>query len=170
MNVYDTNMIKLALDDHAKMIVLETYPHEHVRNSNIKLVLGAFGCLLGITSHYAPIPFPAIIPLLVVCVVLYSITSLILQYRATYIEQDIILTASNDSGKTIRLHSDIELKPNNQELIYELTFVDGKSLSKAGGFKLQKSIVNYFDEKGKFYPHIFRNDISKALSKVRKDK
>jgi len=155
---------------HARTVVLEEYPLEDSSFSNIKLVLGAFGCTLAVVSHYYPTPFPDNIPLLVACVILYFIASSILQYRASYIQKDIILIASpKNSGRSIRLHSNLELKDGETNAIYQLSFYDNTIKKAKNPVKLEKSAVEYFDSNGKFYPNIFKRDIKKALAEHQKN-
>jgi len=163
INIFDLNMVKQVMDDHAKGVILEEFT-EDSSYSNKKLVLGVFGCSLALLSHYAPIPFPHNIPLLIGCAILYFMCSGILQYMATYIERDIILTTEQHLGKALVLHSNIELAANLQNVTYHLELCDAKTEK---GTKLEMSVVDYFDRTGKFYPNIYEKDVKKMLVKVK---
>jgi len=107
VNKYDNSALKQTLDDAIIKYITEELGHQEDHSiSNIKLVLGALGCILAVVSHFYPLPFPANKPLLLFCVVCYFCSSGILQYITSYVQQDIILlTKASSPQPAIEVHT-----------------------------------------------------------------
>jgi len=152
VNIYNLNMVEQVLDDHAKGVLLDEYKEDYTV-SNVKLTLGTVGCLLALLSHFAPIPFPKNIPLLIFCAVTYFIISGILQYMSTYIEKDIIMRTLPLLGKTITLEGKLTADLKNMWYWLKISGSDGTSA------EMKKSVVEYYDSEGVFHTEIFQRDV-----------
>eukprot|EP01129_Flabellula_baltica_P001380 TRINITY_DN11269_c0_g1_i1.p1 TRINITY_DN11269_c0_g1~~TRINITY_DN11269_c0_g1_i1.p1 ORF type:complete len:170 (+),score=36.37 TRINITY_DN11269_c0_g1_i1:50-559(+) len=106
VNLYDANAVKNILDDFLRQLVQKNRKLSY-NLSNKKLMLGGFGCLVAAVSHFAPIPFPDNIPLLIVCVVLYAIVSVVLEYIRRYEEKDYILETEKYLGEAFKVRTAI---------------------------------------------------------------
>eukprot|EP01130_Rhizamoeba_saxonica_P000626 TRINITY_DN10582_c0_g1_i1.p1 TRINITY_DN10582_c0_g1~~TRINITY_DN10582_c0_g1_i1.p1 ORF type:complete len:173 (-),score=35.67 TRINITY_DN10582_c0_g1_i1:59-577(-) len=154
VNVYDANAVKQLFDDNVIEVVKKNGKQISEQITNIKFGLGIFGCSLAAISHFFPVPFPENIPLLIVCVVLYFITSAALQYITDYKEKDIILTTVPDNGVSFQIGTDVVTKENNYEM---RLYINGESIVHS------HHIGKYFTEEATFLKEIFHNDVSILL-------
>eukprot|EP01125_Pyxidicula_operculata_P021736 TRINITY_DN858_c0_g1_i2.p1 TRINITY_DN858_c0_g1~~TRINITY_DN858_c0_g1_i2.p1 ORF type:complete len:175 (+),score=20.52 TRINITY_DN858_c0_g1_i2:77-601(+) len=162
VNVYDLNAVKQLFDDQARSVVLADYP-ENTYYSNLKLSLGALGCGLAIWSHFTTTPFPANIPILFFCAVVYFVVSSVLQYLTSYVEQDIILDTNKTNNITLRVRSNIRLNDTEDDILYSLVVED---VERKKSETFEKSAVEYIDKTGLFYPFIFENDVQRLVRRV----
>jgi len=143
-----------------------------------------FACSMGIISHYAPIPFPTNSPLLVICAVLYFITSAILQYFVTYKQKDIIVTTdtfevsttigSLDGKYSISIVPAGIQKPNTTPTSIEKEYSIGEFFDYGGNLaktkfqaEMKKLLTNYRKkiEEKRHYPVFFNSNNFLRLSK-----
>lgn len=64
---------------------------EDVFLSNVRIALGLAACSVALLAQFYPLKFPANVPLLVSCIVVYVLLNLALQYLATFKEKNHIL-------------------------------------------------------------------------------
>jgi len=160
VNKYDVSALKQSLDDAVIKYVTDTleYQEDHFL-SNIKLVLGALGCVLAVVAHFYPTPFPANKNILIPCAACYFISSGILQYIA-YLQQDVILfTKPAKARKALEISS----RMNKFDPKYTLTikYKGGKSHA-----AFTKPVTEWFTAEGELVDFVFSKQVKLALSQL----
>jgi len=135
------------------------YQEDHTL-SNMKLVLGAFGCILAVISHFYPIPFPANKHILLVCAICYFTSSGILQYIASYLQQDIILITKPDTD-----HKPLEVRTSmhkyDPNYTVTIKYKGGQSRS-----TFTKLVTEWFTNSGVLANNIFNNQVKNSLAQL----
>eukprot|EP01099_Mayorella_cantabrigiensis_P008921 TRINITY_DN913_c0_g1_i1.p1 TRINITY_DN913_c0_g1~~TRINITY_DN913_c0_g1_i1.p1 ORF type:complete len:202 (-),score=46.66 TRINITY_DN913_c0_g1_i1:98-661(-) len=164
LNPYDTNSVKACLDQSViQFFDDKQFPEDHTLTTR-KTILGGFGCLLALIAHFYPIPFPNNIPLLAVCVVLYFVTSALLQYTISFVEKDIIYTAC-----ATHLDPGLEVRTNLPRFsdIFTLSvqlIEDGKRTRIE---TLERSYGCWFSADGLFQEKAFHSDLNNLLRSLK---
>jgi len=86
----DTVKVKQILDETVAGVILERLGEDH-RWDNLKLIIMAAACAFAMVAQFAPVPFPDSRPLLGVCGCAYFILSGVLQFIASFVDEDAIL-------------------------------------------------------------------------------
>jgi len=161
VNKYDVSAIKQSLDDAIIKYVTDNLEYQEDHSlSNIKLGLGALGCVLAVVAHFYPIPFPANKNILITCAACYFISSGILQYIASYLQQDVILfTKPAKARKALEISSHM----NKFDPKYTLTikYKGGKSHT-----TFTKPITEWFTVEGVLADDVFTKQVKLALSQL----
>eukprot|EP01121_Diplochlamys_sp_Union-15-3_P020669 TRINITY_DN8114_c0_g1_i2.p1 TRINITY_DN8114_c0_g1~~TRINITY_DN8114_c0_g1_i2.p1 ORF type:complete len:184 (-),score=27.22 TRINITY_DN8114_c0_g1_i2:14-544(-) len=167
VNIYDHNAVKQILDDHVVKILTDSGYKEDTSLSNVKIVLGLISCGVAALSHYYPVPFPNNQLVLLVCVISYSICSLILQYIASYKEKDIFyFTHARDRYSNDAIQAASSLAKYDE--FYTLSFArKGKGTRKVDQ---KQSYAKYFYSDGVFANEVFEKDVKTLLSDYQKNK
>lgn len=76
---------------------------EDVFLSNVRIALGLAACAVALVAQFYPLKFPANVTLLVVCIAVYVLLNVVLQYMAIVKEKNHILFTH---PKTVRAYTD----------------------------------------------------------------
>jgi len=161
VNKFDNSALKQALDDALVKYLTDElgYQEDHTL-SNIKLVLGAFGCILAVISHFYPIPFPANKTILLVCAICYFASSGILQYIASYLQQDIILITKPDKDhKPLEVHTSMHKYDPNYTVA--IKYKGGQSHS-----TFTKPVTEWFTTSGVLVNDVFYSQVKLTLAQL----
>jgi len=161
INKFDVSALKQSLDDAVVKYVTDDLEYQEDHNlSNIKLLLGLFGCVLAVIAHFYPTPFPANKNVLIVCAASYFISSGILQYIASYKQRDVILfTKPAKAGKALEISSHM----NKFDPKYTLTIRHKGGKSEA---TFTKPVTEWFTASGVLVSEAFTKQVKQTLSQL----
>ncbi len=162
----DNGNIKAVLDAHARD-TLEALGHKvNQRYSNIELVVGYTSAVLCAVSHFYPLPFPEIRPVLLVCVCIYAVINAY-QWHVFRTEKGEFFVfsgcaAPDGSQVQVRLASDMERFETKYELVVEVSRSSGRAWEVQK--KFTRKVEEWFDEDGFLAAPIFENFIKQSVS------
>jgi len=161
VNKFDVSALKQVLDDAVVKYITEERNYEEDHSlSNIKLLLGAFGCVVAVVAHFYPTSFPENRHILLICAIGYFISSGILQYIASYLQQDVILFAKPVSvGKPLEISSHM----HKYDPSYTLTmkYKEGKPC-----VSFTKKVTDWFNVDGVLVSDVFTRQVAQTLGQL----
>ena len=72
--------------------------------TDIKIVIGFVSTVIGIVSHFYPIPFPKNIPLIYCCIAGYGVCLAIYYYVEYFMEKDAFFISKGNKVQFVYLH------------------------------------------------------------------
>jgi len=163
-DIYDAPSVKHHFDSHVCVTLCKEGFRENHMLSNLRIAVGLITSALAVISHFAPIPFPDIIPLLIVCVSIYYFISGAHYLVSIFIEKDYFFQShAKKIGKgndvVLKIHSDFDTK----SAVYSFT------VEKLPGTESQSEslyIGDYLLEDGEFLTQDFRKLVRGVLRKL----
>lgn len=144
---------------------------EDNKYTDLKILVALIACVLGVVSHFYPIPFPKNKPLLIGCVVGYLICVTIyylieknLEGDAFYRSGDHSLNALKDFPK-VRLSSDLEATQRTCTYILRVQ-ADAPNKGKKIDFEAKYDVTTMVDEFGHLHRYKVKEAFEETLNKV----
>ncbi|KYQ88479.1 microsomal signal peptidase subunit [Tieghemostelium lacteum] len=160
VTLYDSTTIKQTLDDSLVKYVKDELKFNQDQTTNYqKVTLGAFGCVMAAIAQFYPLPHPKNKPILILCVFVYVILSLCIQFIDHFIQKDYILFAYKNDGKT-------SLKAASNMIKYDPNYTLKIEYKSGAPSNHNLSIDSYFDTNGNFIEHLYHSDLSKIFKKI----
>ena len=145
---------------------------EDNKYTDLKILVAFIACVLGVTSHFYPIPFPQNKLLLVGCVLGYVICASAYYYIEKFQEGDAFFLARSHTINALkeyqkmRFSSDIDTVTKKGEAVY---IVKVKAISAKGQtFEVEKrfQVTTFYDEGGYLHRYKVKEALEEVLQKV----
>jgi hypothetical protein len=133
------------------------------------LIFGWIGCILAVYTHFAPIPFPDTVPLMIAFVIIYGAISSMLQLLEWFVTKDIIFKSTPATAQTPSrakhyyiLRSNLPRYSDKYSVSLEKIKDDGSSEKV---LSIEDSVSKWFYQSGVFSPGEFKKSLLEAIKK-----
>lgn len=144
---------------------------ENVTISNVKMAIGLLTCALALVAQFYPKKFPANQNVLVLCIILYFILNILLQFVMFVKEKNHILFTHPLQGSFSSTGLAVSSKFPRYSDLYtlEIASADPKSISSNAPLELTKSVTQWFTKDGHLVEAAFREDVETLLEDYTKE-
>lgn len=172
--VKDAHTARKALNDNlVEVLTRELGLQRSFRHTNMRLLCAMISVAAGIISHFAPIPFPENVWLLVLCIVVYYVCCGVILYISRFLERDAFFVGSRGGagGKVLRLCSSCEqFKPQyniKAELVTSVGWLFPSTAGKGTSVAHEWPLGRFFTEDGLIYPPAVRTAVAELLGELK---
>jgi len=167
INKYDPFQLKGALDDEIAYLLEEEKGFtEDNRTTDLKILVAFVACVLGVVSHFYPIPFPQNKPLLIGCVVGYGICASLYYLIEKRVQGNAFYESSGHGVNALKDFPKIRFESDLDAAVYKLKLT-AKSETKAQKIQFARDIdlTKLVDECGYLHEYRVKEVLEETLQK-----
>ncbi|GAQ81603.1 microsomal signal peptidase complex subunit [Klebsormidium nitens] len=150
INLLDSFAVKRHLDEVATEAIIDRGYLEDVFFSNVRIAIGLASCGVACLAQFYPQKFPANVTLLMVCIGIYILLNLALQFLAIFKEKNHILFTHPKTGSytTTGLAVSSKLPRFSSQYTLRIGSSEPNSVSARPAVEMTRSITEWFTGDG----------------------